>query len=125
MVAAPTHPAERVALNTYPSRAALYSQSPICDAALAPISARAPGTASTSRYARTIRSPIPRGCGFLRTGRRHHRGPDPRCCVGKIDGAIQQRLAAQAADDVAGLIDGCLGRVGIARVHVVLGVVDQ
>src|SRR5215469_4231634 len=68
IVAAPTHTAEWVALYTYTSSAALYSQLPICEAALAPISARAAGTARTSRYARTIRSPIPRGYGFLRDG---------------------------------------------------------
>src|SRR5215469_650468 len=54
IIAAPTQPAEWVALYTYPTSAALYSQLPICEAALAPISARAPGTARTSRYARII-----------------------------------------------------------------------
>src|ERR1700749_4631890 len=60
-VAAPTQPADRVALYTYPSSAALYSQLPISEAALAPISARAPRIAKTSRYGRTVDSPIAHG----------------------------------------------------------------
>src|SRR5262249_35293369 len=73
MVAAPTQPAEWVALYTYPSSAALYSQLPISDAALAPISARAPGIPRTSRYARVVVSPIAGRCWGLGAGCRHHR----------------------------------------------------
>src|ERR1700691_3709893 len=60
IVAAPTQPAEWVALYTYPSSAALYSQLPTSEAALAPISARAPGIAKMSRYVRAINSPLAR-----------------------------------------------------------------
>src|SRR5262252_5393909 len=65
IVATPTQPAEWVAVYTYPSSAALYSQLPICEAALAPIKARAPGIARTSRYARTVVSPIACARGFF------------------------------------------------------------
>src|SRR5215468_7265983 len=68
IVAAATQPAEWVVLYTYTSSAALYSQSPICEVALAPISARAAGIARMSRYARDVRSPVPCGCGLLRPG---------------------------------------------------------
>src|SRR5271156_647780 len=93
MVAAPTQPAEWVALYTYPSSAALYSQLPICEAALAPISARASGTARTSRYARSVVSPIAGGGGFLGARCRHHRRPDPRFCEGNVNSPVQQLLA--------------------------------
>src|SRR6266516_1019455 len=125
IVAAATQPAEWVALYTYPSSAALYSQLPICEAALAPISARAPGTARTSRYARTVDSPIAYVCGLLWAVCRHHRDPDPRFCGEEVSGAVEQRLAAQAVCNVAGFADGCLGRVGIAHVHGLLGVIEQ
>src|SRR5690242_17437327 len=68
MVAAPTQPAEWVVLYTYPSSAALYSQLPTSEAALAPISARAAGTARTSRYARAVVSPIASRRGGLGAG---------------------------------------------------------
>src|SRR5580692_11527796 len=84
IVAAPTQPADRVSPYTYPSSAALYSQLPICEAALAPISARAPGIARTSRYARTVGSAIAYDCRFLRPRCRHHRGPDLRLCGGEV-----------------------------------------
>jgi hypothetical protein len=125
IVAAPTQTAEWVALYTYPSSAPLYSQLPICEAALAPISARASGTARTSRYARAVVSPIAYGCGLLPAGYGHHRGPDPRLCGEEVSGAIQQRLAAQAAGDVAGFADygpDCLVTIQVAEV---LGVVEQ
>src|SRR6516164_3253632 len=97
IVAAPTQTAEWVALYTYPSSAALYSQLPICEAALAPISARAPGIARTSRYARAAVSP-------LRTGE--------DCCRfsgQEVSSEIQRRLAAQPVGRVAGFADrdGC------------------
>ena len=74
MVAAPTQPAERVWLYTYPSSAALYSQLPTCEAALAPISARASLTAKTSRYGRTIDSPLAHGRGLSWAGCHGRRG---------------------------------------------------
>src|SRR5579863_7444698 len=80
IVAAPTQPTESVELYTHPSSAALYSELPICEAPLAPISARAPGTARTSRYARTLASPIACRYRCLRTGCPRHRGLDPLFC---------------------------------------------
>jgi hypothetical protein len=56
---------------------------------------------------------------------RHHRDPDPRFCGEDVSGAVEQWLAAQAAGDVAGLVDGCLGHVGIASVQGLLGVIEQ
>src|SRR5215467_2445498 len=125
MVAAPTQTAEWVALYTYPSSAALYSQLPIWEAALAPIRARAPGIARTSRYARAVGSAIAYGCGFLWPGCRHHRGPDPRFCAGEVSGAIQQGLAAQPGGAGAGLADRRFGGFGITQADEVLGVVEQ
>ena len=115
MVAAPTQSAERAWLYPYPSNAALYSQLPTCEAALAPISARAtrdrqdvpvrPGR----RLSHRLRLPVPRpGC-------RHHRGPDPRFCGGEVSGAAQQRLAAQPLGDAAGLTGRGAG--GLVVVH--------
>jgi len=107
------------------SCAALYSQLPICEAALAPISARAPGTARTSRYARALVSPIAYGFGLLPDGCGHHRAPDPRFCGEEVSGAIRQRLAAQAAGNVTGFADRGPGCLVIVQVAEVLGVVEQ
>ena len=107
------------------SSAALYSQLPICEAALAPISARAPGMARTSRYARAVVSPIAYGCGLLPDACGHHRAPDPQFCGDEISSAIQQRLAAQAAGDITGFADRGPGRLVIVQVAEVLGVVEQ
>src|SRR5215831_9000009 len=87
MVAAPTQPAEWVALYTYPSSAALYSQLPISEAALAPISARAAGIARTSRYVRAVVSPIAGG---------DSPGPVAVTTKARPCGFTQPRLAARS-----------------------------
>src|SRR5262249_40018259 len=125
MVAAPTQTAEWVALYTYPSSAALYSQLPISEAALAPISARAAGTTRTCRYARAVVSPIAGDCRCLRAGGRHLRGPDWRFCRGEVGGAVQQRLAAQAAGDLAGFSDGRFGGAGVEQSGELLRVIQE
>src|SRR5215468_2520526 len=102
IVAAPTQTAEWVALYTYPSSAALYSQLPISEAALAPISARAAGIARTSRYVRAVVSPIAGGRGFPGAGCRHHEGPALRFCAAEDSRAVHQWLAARTIGDVAG-----------------------
>src|SRR5215469_4238213 len=95
MVAAPTQPAEWVALYTYPSSAALYSQLPISEAALAPISARAAGIPRTSRYARALVSAIAGRCGGREAGCHHHRDPDPQFCGRTVNSPFQRLLARQ------------------------------
>src|SRR5690348_16076313 len=97
MVAAPTQPAERVVLYTYPSSAALYSQLPISEAPLAPISARAAGMPRTSRYARAVVSPIAGRCEGLGAGCRHRRAPGPQFCGRNANRPAQQLLARQGA----------------------------
>src|SRR5919198_4508852 len=123
-VAAPTQTAEWVALYTYPSSAALYSQLPICEAALAPIRARAPGRARTSRYAREDISPIAYG-GFLPYGCGHHPAADPRFCGEEVSSAIQQRLAAQAGGNVTGFAEHSPSCLVIVQAAEILGVVEQ
>src|SRR5215831_4181215 len=107
MVAAPTQPAEWVALYTYPSSAALYSQLPISEAALAPISARAAGMPRTSRYARAVASPIAGRCEGLGGGRRHRRDPGPRFCGRNASSPVQQLLARQGASAPAETTERC------------------
>src|SRR5215469_6913608 len=97
MVAAPTQPAEWVVLYTYTSSAALYSQLPISEAALAPISARAAGTARTSRYARAVVSPIAGRCGGLGAECYHRRDPDPQFCGRNVNSPVQQLLTRHDA----------------------------
>src|SRR5215472_15779735 len=97
IVAAPTQPAEWVALYTYPSSAALYNQLPISEAALAPISARAAGIPRTSRYARAVVSPIAGRYRGLGPGSHHHLDPDPQFCGRNGNSPVQQLLARQGA----------------------------
>jgi hypothetical protein len=93
--------------------------------ALAPISARAPGTARTSRYARAVASPIAYRCGLPPYGYGHHRAPDPRFCGEGVSSAIQQWLAAQAAGNVTGFADRCPGCPVVVQAAKALGIVEQ
>ena len=61
---------------------------------------------------------LPDGCG-------HPRAPDPRFCGEEISSAIQQRLAAQTASDVAGFADRGPGCLVIGQVAEVFGVVER
>ena len=97
IVAAPTQPAEWVALYTYPSSAALSSQLPICEAALAPISTRAPGTARTSRYARLIVSPIAHGRGLPWAGCHGNRCLTTMADRARWDRRARRRKSSSAA----------------------------
>ena len=70
-------------------------------------------------------SPIADGRGLLPDACAHHRAPDPRFCGEEISSAIQQRLAAQTASDVAGFADRGPGCLVIGQVAEVFGVVER
>ena len=63
--------------------------------------------------------------GFLGPGRRCHLLPALWAVLVSASAPVEQWLAAQAAGDCAGFVDGRRGGIGVAEAREVLGVVEQ